>query len=201
VLIGGIVAGVGTPTEVSTFAVVYGLCLGLLYRQIDRRGLWQILTEATLLNGMIFFTVSAATVFSWSMTLQGMATAIAGAMGSLGYAVFLPAVILMTVLVGALLESFVTIIILAPLLLPAALQLGINPLQYGILMVEAFGIGSILPPIGIALYVACSICGAKVERATPPLLWYLAVMFVGLLFVAYVPWITTSLPTLFNFKS
>lgn len=201
VLIGGIVAGVGTPTEVSTFAVVYGLALGLLYRQIDRRGLWQILTEATLLNGMIFFTVSAATVFSWSMTLQGMATAIAGAMGSLGYALFLPAVILMTVVVGALLESFVTIIILAPLLLPAALQLGINPLQYGILMVEAFGIGSILPPIGIALYVACSISGAKVERATPPLLWYLAVMFVGLLFVAYVPWITTSLPALFNFKT
>lgn len=200
VLIGGIVAGVGTPTEVSTFAVVYGLALGLIYREIGRGNIWQILTEATLLNGMIFFTVSAATVFSWAMTLQGMAVAIAQAMGSLGYAAFLPAVIVITVLVGAMLESFVTIIILAPLLLPAALLLGINPLQYGILMVEAFGIGSILPPIGIALYVACSICGATVERATRPLLWYLAVMFVGLLFVAYVPWITTVLPRLFNFK-
>ena len=82
-----------------------------------------------------------------------------------------------------------------------ALQLGINPLQYGIILVESFGIGSILPPIGIALYVSCAICGARVERATKPLLWYLAVMFVGLMLVATIPWITTVLPALFNFKS
>ena len=74
---------------------------------------------------------------------------------------------------GAVLESFVTIVILAPLLLPVAQQLGVNPLQYGIIMTESFGIGSILPPIGIALYVACAICGAQVERASKPLLWYL----------------------------
>ena len=102
---------------------------------------------------------------------------------------------------GAVLESFVTIIILGPILLPVAIQLGINPLQYGIILVESFGIGSILPPIGIALYVSCAICGAKVELATKPLIWYLAVMFIGLIFVAYVPWITTVLPSLFNFKS
>jgi TRAP-type C4-dicarboxylate transport system permease large subunit len=81
-----------------------------------------------------------------------------------------------------------------------AQQLGINPLQYGIVMTEAFGIGSILPPIGIALYVACTICNARVERASGPLLWYLAVMFAGLLLVAAVPWITTVLPTLLDFK-
>ncbi|MCC6469410.1 MAG: TRAP transporter large permease subunit [Alphaproteobacteria bacterium] len=201
VLIGGIVAGIGTPTEVSTFAVVYGLGLGLVYRLLGLRSLGQILTEATLLNGMIFFTVSAATIFSWALTLEGMTGAIAAGIGALGKAAFLPAVIVVTVLLGALLESFVTIIILGPLLLPVAMQLGVNPLQYGIVMVEAFGIGSILPPIGIALYVACTICGAKVERTSVPLLWYLAVMFVSLLLVAAFPSITTALPTFFNFKS
>jgi C4-dicarboxylate transporter, DctM subunit len=200
-LMGGIVAGIGTPTEVSTFAVVYGLGLGLLYGKLDWRNFSQILSEASLLNGMIFFTVSAATVFSWSITLQGMPAAIAAAVGGLGAMLFLPAVIVITILLGAVLESFVTIIILGPLLLPVALQLGINPLQYGIIMVEAFGIGSILPPIGIALYVACSICGARVERATGPLLWYLAVMLIGLLLVASIPWITTVLPALFGFKT
>jgi len=84
--------------------------------------------------------------------------------------------------------------------LPVATQLGINPLQYGIIMSESFGIGSILPPIGIALYVACKISGAKVERASGSLLWYLAVMFAGLVVVAAVPWITTVLPEAFNFK-
>lgn len=201
ILVGGIVAGIGTPTEVSTFAVVYGLLLGIYYKKIKPRNFWQVLTDASLLNGMIFFTVAAATVFSWALTLEGMSSAIASAMGQLNPYVFLPAVILLTVIMGAVLESFVTIIILGPILLPVAIQLGINPLQYGIILVESFGIGSILPPIGIALYVSCAICGAKVELATKPLIWYLAVMFIGLIFVAYVPWITTVLPSLFNFKS
>jgi len=200
ILIGGIVSGVGTPTEVSTFAVVYGLALGLLYRQITPGNFWRILTDASMLNGMIFFTISAATIFSWALTLEGVTVAIAQFVGSLGATAFLPALIVITVLMGALLESFVTIVILAPLLLPVAQQLGINPLQYGIVMTEAFGIGSILPPIGIALYVACTICNARVERASGPLVWYLAVMFAGLLLVAALPWITTVLPALLNFK-
>ncbi|MET0442857.1 MAG: TRAP transporter large permease subunit, partial [Casimicrobiaceae bacterium] len=156
ILLGGIVAGIGTPTEVSTFAVLYGLALGLMYRRFKWKDMWTVLTSATLLNGMIFFTVSAATIFSWALTLEGITTAIAGAVAGLGVALFLPAVILITILMGAVLESFVTIVILAPLLLPVALHLGVNPLQYGIIMTEAFGIGSILPPIGIALYVACA---------------------------------------------
>ena len=200
ILLGGIAAGIGTPTEVSTFAVLYGLALGLLYRRFNWKDMWTVLTSATLLNGMIFFTVSAATIFSWALTLEGITTAIAGAVAGLGAALFLPAVILITILMGAVLESFVTIVILAPLLLPVAQQLGVNPLQYGIIMTEAFGIGSILPPIGIALYVACAICGAKVELASRPLFRYLAVMIAGLLFVAFVPWITTVLPTWLNFK-
>ena len=201
ILIGGIVGGVGTPTEVSTFAVLYGLALGIFYRRIDLRSLWSVLTSASLLNGMIFFTVSAATIFSWALTLEGVTVAIASFVASLGAAAFLPMVIVITIVMGALLESFVTIVILAPLLLPVAVQLGINPLQYGIIMTESFGIGSILPPIGIALYVACAICAAKVERASVPLLRYLLVMLAGLLLVASVPWITTVLPSLLNVKA
>jgi tripartite ATP-independent transporter DctM subunit len=199
-LLGGIAAGIGTPTEVSTFAVIYGLVLGLLYRRFHWKDMWSVLTGATLLNGMIFFTVSAATIFSWAMTLEGVTVAIAGAVAGLGAALFLPAVIVITILMGAVLESFVTIVILAPLLLPVCQQLGINPLQYGIIMTESFGIGSILPPIGIALYVACAICGAKVELASKPLFRYLAVMIAGLLLVAFVPWITTVLPVWLNFR-
>ena len=122
-----------------------------------------------MLNGMIFFTVSAATIFSWALTLEGVTTAIAGIGREPRRAArSCRRVIVITVLMGAVLESFVTIVILAPLLLPVAQQLGINPLQYGIVMTEAFGIGSILPPIGIALYVACAImrrAGREREQA------------------------------------
>jgi tripartite ATP-independent transporter DctM subunit len=200
ILIGGIVGGIGTPTEVSTFAVIYGLILGLLYRKINARNFWSSLTSASLLNGVIFFTVSAATIFSWALTLEGVTTAIAQTVAGLGRVWFLPAVIVLTIIMGTMLESFVTIVILAPLLLPVALELGIDPLQYGIVMTESFGVGIILPPIGIALYVACVISGAKVERASKPLLWYLPVLIVGLALVALIPSITTILPNWFNFK-
>ncbi len=200
ILLGGIVGGIGTPTEVSTFAVLYSLVLGVGYRKIDGKTLWSCLRSATLLNGMIFYTVSVATVFSWALTLEGITTAIASTIAGLGPYAFLPAVIVITVLMGTLLESFVTIVILAPLLLPVAQQLGINTLQYGIVMTEAFGIGIILPPIGIALYVACAISGAKVEKASRPLLYYLPVLVGGLLLVVAFPVITTILPRLFDFK-
>ena len=200
ILIGGIVGGIGTPTEVSTFAVLYSLALGVMYRKIDGRTLWSCLTQASVLNGMIFYTVSAATIFSWALTLEGVTTAIASTIAGFGHAAFLPAVIFITILMGTMLESFVTIVILAPLLLPVAQQLGIDPLHYGIVMAEAFGIGIILPPIGIALYVACAISGAQVERASRPLLWYLPVLLVGLLLVMLVPTITTVLPGWLNFK-
>jgi TRAP-type C4-dicarboxylate transport system permease large subunit len=98
-----------------------------------------------------------------------------------------------------MLESFVTIIILAPLLLPVAQQLD-RPVAVRHLMTEAFGIGIILPPIGIALYVACAISGAQIEKASKPLLWYLPVLMAGLLLVTFVPAITTILPTLLKFK-
>ena len=98
-------------------------------------------------------------------------------------------------------QTPVTIVILAPLLLPVAQQLGIHPLHYGIVMAEAFGIGIILPPIGIALYVACAISGAQVERASKPLLWYLPVLIAGLVLVMLLPGITTVLPALLDFKS
>ncbi|MEJ0072330.1 MAG: TRAP transporter large permease subunit [Pseudomonadota bacterium] len=200
ILIGGIVGGIGTPTEVSTFAVVYSLALGLLYRKIDGRSFWACLTDASVLNGMIFYTVSAATIFSWALTLEGVTRAIAAMVAGLGPTAFLPAVIAITILMGTMLESFVTIVILAPLLLPVAQQHGIDLLQYGIVMTEAFGIGIILPPIGIALYVACAISGAQVERASKPLMTYLPVLLLGLLLVMLVPGITTAVPHWLNFR-
>ena len=200
ILIGGIVGGIGTPTEISTFAVVYALALGVAYRKIDLRNFWSSLGNATLLNGMIFFTVSAATIFSWALTLEGVTTAIASTVAGLGAHAFLPMVAMITMIMGTMLESFVTIVILAPLLLPVAQQLGIDPLQYGIVMTESFGIGIVFPPIGIALYVACAICGAPVERASRPLLWYMPVLLLGLALVAVVPAITTALPNWLDFK-
>jgi tripartite ATP-independent transporter DctM subunit len=200
ILIGGIIGGFGTPTEVSTFAVVYGIVLGLIYRRFTIATFWETLTSASMLNGMVFFTVSAATIFSWALTLEGVTTALAALASGFGSTGFLVMVILITVVVAAILDSFVTIIILAPLLLPVAQQLGVEPLQFGIVMAEAFGIGCILPPIGIALYVACKISGARVESTSRVMVWYLGMLVLGLLLVVLFPQITTVLPHLLGMK-
>jgi tripartite ATP-independent transporter DctM subunit len=201
-LIGGIVSGFGTPTEISSFAVIYGLLIGIgLYRQIGAGALWQLATETSLLSGMIFFTFTGATLFSWALSLEGVPDMVAAGLGALGAHAFLPAVIAITILLGAVLESIVTIIILGPLLLPVAIQLGVDPLQYSIVLIEAFGIGSIIPPVGLALYIACAICETDVEATVRPLSWYLTVLCLGLLLVAAVPWITLVLPAAFHFQS
>jgi tripartite ATP-independent transporter DctM subunit len=201
-LVCGIVGGIGTPTEISSFAVVYGLIVGIVvYRVMSMRNVWQVLTEASLLGGMIFFTFSAATLFSWSLSMEGLPEFVASTLGSLGHAAFLPMMILITVLLGAVLESIVTIIILGPLLLPVAVEVGVHPLQYGIVMIEAFGIGAIMPPVGLALYISCAICEVGVERTSRPLVSYILVLFAGLLVVAFVPWITLAVPNAFNFAN
>jgi len=199
-LIGGIVTGVGTPTEMSSFAVMLGLLLAAgLYRQLGLRGLWSLLAETNLLGGMIFFTFAGATLFSWALSLEGVPDAVASVLEGLGTPLFLPAVIVITIILGALLESIVTVIILGPLLLPVALQLGVDPLQYGVVLIEAFGIGSIVPPVGLALYIACAICRTEVHRTVRPVAGYLAVLCAGLLLVAAVPWITLVLPRAAHF--
>jgi tripartite ATP-independent transporter DctM subunit len=200
ILIGGIIFGWGTPTEVSTFAVVYGIALGVVYRRFTLATLWQTLTSATMLNGMVFFTVSAATIFSWALTLEGVTNTLAALASGFGSTGFLLMVILITVIVAAILDSFVTIIILAPLFLPVAQKLSVEPLQFGIVMAEAFGIGCILPPIGIALYVACKISGARVEATSRVMVWYLGMLILGLMFVVMFPQITTILPSLIGMK-
>jgi C4-dicarboxylate transporter, DctM subunit len=201
-LIGGIVGGIGTPTEMSSFAVVLGLLVAVgLYREVGPREFWNVLTEANLLGGMIFFTFAGATLFSWALSLEGVPNAIANTLEGFGAHVFLPAVIAITIVLGALLESIVTVIILGPLLLPVALHLGVDPLQYGIVLIEAFGIGSIIPPVGLALYIACAICGTEVHRTARPVAVYLVVLCAGLLLVASVPWITVVLPHAAHFTN
>lgn len=201
VLIGGIVDGLGTPTEISSFAVVYGLVLAvLLYRQVGPRSIWTLLTEANLLSGMIFFTFAGATLFSWALALEGVPSAVAASLNALGSRLFLPSVIVITIGVGAVLESIVTVVILGPLLLPVALHLGVDPLQFGIVLIEAFGIGSIVPPVGLGLYIACAIFHTEVHTTFRPIACYLAVLCLGLLLVAAVPWITDVLPRAFHFS-
>ena len=93
-------------------------------------------------------------------------------------------------------EGAAALIIMAPVLLPVAIDLGVNPIQYGLVLIIAMGIGTHLPPIGMGVYVAAATMNVPIERVVRPLLGYLAVLFVGLLLIAFFEPITTLLPDL-----
>jgi tripartite ATP-independent transporter DctM subunit len=201
ILIGGIVSGLATPTEVSSTAVVYAILVSVfLYRALTLDGIWRVMIDTSAKAGMVLFITSTASTFSWSLTLAKIPQQIASMLGVLhGSAwLFMLGTIVTLVLMGALLEGLPALLIFGPLLLPVAPSFGIDPLQYGIVMIIAMGVGAFSPPIGVGMYVTCSICETTMESATRHMLPYLLVLAIGLLLVAFVPWFTLIAPRLMH---
>ena len=199
ILIGGIVSGIATPTEVSSTAVIYALVLAVFfYRSLNAGQFWSVMANTAAQAGMVLFITSTASTFSWSLTLAKIPQQIAALFTVLhGSAwLFMLATIVTLVLMGALLEGLPALLIFGPLLLPMAPVFGIDPLQYGIVMIIAMGLGAFSPPIGVGMFVTCSICDTSMENATRHMIPYLAVLVVGLLLVAFVPWFSLIAPRL-----
>jgi tripartite ATP-independent transporter DctM subunit len=199
ILIGGIVSGIATPTEVSSTAVVYALALAVIfYRSLKLKQFWKLMVHTAAQAGMVLFITSTASTFSWSLTLAKLPQQVAAMFSFLhGSAwLFMLATIVTLVLMGALLEGLPALLIFGPLLLPLAPGFGIDPLQYGIVMIIAMGLGAFSPPIGVGMFVTCSICETTMENATRHMLPYLAVLVIGLLLVTFVPWFSLIVPNL-----
>jgi tripartite ATP-independent transporter DctM subunit len=202
ILFAGILLGVATPTEVSSFAVVYGLILAILvYREFDWQTFIRTVIDSALLSGMVLFILAAASGFSWVLTVAQLPQRLVDSLHSINgnTALFLSGSIALLIVIGSLLEGLPALIILAPLLLPIAGQIGISELHYGILLLIAMGIGAFLPPAGVGFYVACAIVRTDIESATRAMVPYLIVLLIGLAIVAFVPWFTVFLPNAFGF--
>jgi tripartite ATP-independent transporter DctM subunit len=199
ILIGGIVSGIATPTEVSSTAVIYALLLSMaVYRTLGGRQLWRVMTNTAAQAGMVLFITSTASTFSWSLTIAKMPQRIAALFTTLhgSATLFMLATIVTLVVMGALLEGLPALLIFGPLLLPMVGQFGIDPLQYGIVMIIAMGFGAFSPPIGVGLFVTCSICDTTMENASRHMVPYLIVVAAGLLLVALIPWFSLAVPRL-----
>ena len=198
----GIFTGFATPTEISAFAVAYGLFIAMVvYREVGVKTFFNMVSEATTVSAMVLFTLAAAQAFSWVLSIAQLPNGLAELVKSLhgNVTIFMTASIVALVILGSLLEGLPALLILAPLLLPIAPQLGINPLHYGIVLLIAMGIGAFLPPLGVGFYIACAVGRAPIARASRIMMPYVAVLLIGLLFVAFIPWFTLSLPALFGF--
>lgn len=201
-LFGGIFTGFATPTEVSAFAVAYGLLIALLlYRELPWRGLARIIATGSTVSAMVLFTLAAAQGFSWVLAAaqipQMLSQVVAASHNNA--ALFMVSSIIGLVILGSLLEGLPALLILAPLLLPMAPALGISQLHYGIVLLIAMGIGAFLPPLGVGFYIACAVARAPMDRSARIMVPYVAVLLMGLLLVAFIPWLTLVFPRALGF--
>ncbi|MDR3412995.1 MAG: TRAP transporter large permease subunit [Formivibrio sp.] len=201
-LVVGIVSGAATPTEISSVAVVYGLVLsGVFYREMTWKRLWKTVSDTAVKGGMILFITSTASSFAWTLTSADIPGEIARAMidfaGKTDWLFILTSLIIL-VIMGALLEGLPALLVFAPILMPLAPQFGVSPVQYGIVLLISMGVGCFFPIIGVGMYIACSVTDVKVEAASKAMIPYVAILLIGLLLVAFVPWFSLALPHFFN---
>ena len=202
IIFGGILGGIFTPTEAAVVAVIYGFLVGaLIYRQISRENALQMIISTAKITGTIMFLCVSASLFAWFLTTERVPQAIAEFLLLLpgGKYVFLLAVNLIFLVIGSVLEGIPALIMMLPLLLPAAEKLGVDPLHLGVIMIANLGVGFFLPPTGLGLYVACTVGGTTIDRVTRPLMPYLIVMFAVVLLISYVPWISLWLPRMLGY--
>jgi tripartite ATP-independent transporter DctM subunit len=196
-LFAGIFSGFATPTEISAFSAAYGLLIAIvIYREMGWRSLLRVAANASTVAAMVLFTLAAAQTFSWALSAAQLPNQLAALVFTLrdNTVVFMLASIAALVVLGSLLEGLPALLILAPLLLPIAKQIGISDLHYGIVLLIAMGIGAFLPPLGVGFYIACAIARAPMGPSTWAMMPYVAVLLLGLLVVAFVPWFTLSVP-------
>ena len=199
IILGGIYSGVFTPTEAAAVGVVYALLLGLfIYREIGIKDLPDALLKAMETAAMVGIIMGAANLLSWIMSVNNFGDMVTNALGSFITTKYSYLIVLMILLffVGALMDTVAAIIILAPVLVPFGIELGIDPLHLGMLFVINLVIGYVTPPFGYNLFTAQSITGLRFNEIVKGVMPFLIIELISVLLFAFVPSIITFVPNM-----
>ncbi|HXG05204.1 MAG TPA: TRAP transporter large permease [Candidatus Binatia bacterium] len=202
IIMGGIVAGLFTPTEAAAVAVVYALLVPpLVYRELGWRELPGIFADSARLSGVIGLIIGLVGAFGWVLTYSKFPFRVAEAISTVAptWWLFMAFVIVLYVLLGTFLTPSEIILVTVPVLLPGAQALGIHPIHFGMVCVIASAIGHVTPPVGLCLFVGMAISGLPMERLVRPLAPFVAAILAVLLIVAFVPETVLWLPRLLGF--
>lgn len=199
VIIGGIRAGVFTPTEAGAVAVLYALLLGMfVYKQMNTKLLWNATIESVLSSANVLLIICMAVGFSkfltWERVPQELATWLTGSVES--PITFLLLVNLFLLIIGMFLEGNAVMIVLAPLLAPVAQSYGIDPVHFGIIFIFNSAIGTITPPLGTVMFTTCSITKVSIEDFVKEVLPFWLLLLLALIMLTYIPAISIGLPNL-----
>ena len=197
IIIGGIIGGIFTATEGAAIAVVYSLLLSMLfYKSIKIKDLPRILLESINMTAMIVFLIGVSSIMSWVLAFTNVPTYITQLI--LGISdnpvIILLIMNVLLLVVGTFMDLTPAILIFTPIFLPIAQNLGMDTIQFGIMLVFNLCIGTITPPVGNTLFVGCRVAKTKIEGVIKNILPFYVSIFVVLMLVTFIPAISLFLP-------
>jgi C4-dicarboxylate transporter DctM subunit len=198
IIIGGILSGIFTATEAGVVAVIYGMIVGFVTKQLNLRNLKKILLEAAIISATTLIIIGFAQVMSWLLTRALFAQKAVVLITSLGLSNTITLILLLTLLLvlGCFIDTTALLILTIPVLAPLVATLGIHPIQFGVLAVIICVMGACTPPVGVLLFITCGIARIPVMTGAKALLPFLLVMFLVVLVCVFVPDIVVIAPRL-----
>ncbi|MDN2695699.1 TRAP transporter large permease subunit [Janthinobacterium sp. SUN073] len=199
IVMGGIYSGAFTPTEAAAMAAVYAFIIAVfVYKDLKIKQVGKVLLDSAAMSAMLLYIITNAVLFSFLMTSENIPQAMAEWITGKGLGVisFLLVVNVLLLLAGNVMEPSSIVLIMAPILFPVAMKLGIDPVHFGILIVVNMEVGMCHPPVGLNLYVASGITKMGISELTVAVMPWLLTMLAFLGLITYVPQISLWLPNL-----
>ena len=201
IIVGGILSGVFTATESSAIAVVYTVIIAtFVYRSLNWSKFVTATRNAARTTAIVMLIIAAASAFGWLMAVAEVPLRMSEAL--LGISenplVLFLIINLILLMLGTFMDMAPLIIITTPIFLPVATQLGMDPVQFGVVMILNLGIGLVTPPVGAVLFVGCAVGGITIEKSLRSIWPFYCAMLLVLLLVTAVPSISLGLPGLFD---
>ena len=199
IVIGGIVKGVFTATEASAIAVIYSLFLALVvYREIKIGELYKIFLDSMVTTAIVLLLIGCSVAMSWAMAYADIPTTISNALFSVSSNKILILLMINFILltVGLFMDMTPALLIFTPIFLPVASRMGMDPVQFGIMIVFNLCLGICTPPVGSALFVGCSVANVRLGEVIPYMLPLYFTLALALLMVIFIPGVSLILPEL-----
>ncbi|MFC4402482.1 TRAP transporter large permease [Gracilibacillus xinjiangensis] len=199
IIIGGILTGIFTATESAAIAVLYAFIITFfVYRDINISRMGVILQRTFKTLAMVLFLIAASSGFGWLLALLEVPSIVSNGLinFSPSAAITLLMILVILVALGMIMDMAPLILIVTPILLPVATNIGMDPVHFGVVLMLALGVGLVTPPVGSVLFVGSAIGKLSIEKATKGMFPFYTVMIIALLIIAYVPSLTLFLPNL-----
>ena len=200
IVIGGIVGGLFTATEASAIAVLYSVVLGFVYKEIKFNDIPKILLDSAKTSAVVMLLIAASMGMSWIMSYENIPQNLSDFLLNISdnKIIILFIINILLLFVGIFMDITPAVLIFTPIFLPVVKTLGIDPIQFGIMMVLNLCIGLCTPPVGSVLFVGIGIAKTSIEKVIRPLLPMFFAMILALILITFIPQITLWLPRIFN---